>query len=767
MELTGSITHKRPQSYDCAAPSISHPSTLAYGVDAFQQFSLDFQPAIDQQCLPYGQTSGFESHNHPEPQHAPSKRRKLDYRCDTMPQKYSFLPHQSALEKAPALDQYDLSANEQQFLSAGWPEPIITPSQTLAYFPRRMAEIFCNGCDFTTGHLDGYHTLPQGPDASYSLNQPYIAEKQPVVASQALPGTSTLPYVEAGAGSAAYEFVPAQVASSLDTFSHAVELQTSEFFQDGFLPEHNANFSAFFTDQVLKPETGLIGPLPIPDQSGLMLSASCQDNYGFGTFVAAGSPSGQGIGSSMLSSDGSGILMVTGSLVETLPQQSWVDTSSNAHQTSFDIILPNQRGGKRGPFKDPTLREQTAQTRKIGSCIRCRMQRIRCEHNPEEPGGACLTCKKVSNVKAGRFPCLRYKITDIRLFKPGQVPGYEWTRRWNNNISDPIQKWASAEVKFIRISSGFTKKCIQLPVRKFIPQDGDKTERTWDYNGSKRSVKVPPYALMDLEDGKTAYMRHISDAMGDTIKHIADRSSGLLRKTYVEAFRMYQDATIPEEWKQLLDWTFRLWVAVRLSTNSDFIVGEEKLGMADDILDATSPNAGKIPVPPVLGAQLDLVLIHHIQTRLRRELLDKLQKMVLKNRQCTWFVTYLVTFILLHNAALIIAHDAAYARKHGIRRRFAREDKVKEYHLGANILLAHFHYCNKGWYPFSDECKDQDLRSLADLDEEKIRFVHETRKFAKEHEREWEQVREKGAWEHDYFFVSQLFQENWHPRTES
>ena len=32
---------------------------------------------------------------------------------------------------------------------------------------------------------------------------------------------------------------------------------------------------------------------------------------------------------------------------------------------------------KRGPFKDPDLREKTAFTRKMGSCIRCRMQRIR------------------------------------------------------------------------------------------------------------------------------------------------------------------------------------------------------------------------------------------------------------------------------------------------------------------------------------------------------------------------------------------------------
>lgn len=43
------------------------------------------------------------------------------------------------------------------------------------------------------------------------------------------------------------------------------------------------------------------------------------------------------------------------------------------------LVLPNQKppATKRGPFKDLQKREKTAQVRKIGSCIRCRMQRIR------------------------------------------------------------------------------------------------------------------------------------------------------------------------------------------------------------------------------------------------------------------------------------------------------------------------------------------------------------------------------------------------------
>jgi hypothetical protein len=253
------------------------------------------------------------------------------------------------------------------------------------------------------------------------------------------------------------------------------------------------------------------------------------------------------------------------------------------------------------------------------------------------------------------------------MYKPGPVPGYEWTRRWNNNISDPIQRWASSEIKIIRLSEGYSRQFIELRVRRFVPQDGDKLERTWDHNGSKRSVSIPPFALVDLEEGRKAYTKYIRDSMVDTFPRILGPKDGLLYKTYLEAWRLCRDPSTSLEALQLLNWTFRLWMSIRLSTTSIFIVGDETLGMPSDILDETSPNHGKIPVPPVLGAQTDLILIHHVQTKLRRELLDKLQKMTLKNKQDTWLLTYLVTFMLLHNAAMIMAHDARYARKHGMK----------------------------------------------------------------------------------------------------
>lgn len=110
----------------------------------------------------------------------------------------------------------------------------------------------------------------------------------------------------------------------------------------------------------------------------------------------------------------------------------------------------------------------------------------------------------------------------------------------------------------------------------------------------------------------------------------------------------------------------RLWVSIRVTTRSIRIIGEETLGMSKDILDETSPLHGSIPVPPVMGAQIDLIVIRGIQAQLSKTMLSALSKVILLNNTSVWFTIYLCIFIWLHNCAMLTRHDAGYARKHGI-----------------------------------------------------------------------------------------------------
>ncbi|KAK0618456.1 hypothetical protein B0T17DRAFT_509996 [Bombardia bombarda] len=428
-------------------------------------------------------------------------------------------------------------------------------------------------------------------------------------------------------------------------------------------------------------------------------------------------------------------------------------------------LFPHQRTmpARRGPFKDNSQRERTAQTRKIGSCIRCRMQRVRCNLDPQDEKGPCVSCKKMAaNTRVYRINCLRWKITDVKLFKPGQVKGYEWTTRWRDSVDDEIKKWASDDSKVIFVTEGYTGRTVTLRVRQFLPQDGDKLDRSWVSDGVKKSVTIPPFAIDDLEAAKSEFDRYIRDPASkiECCRKLLGPPEKLLWRTYCAAMNAAANSSISNKERKLLIGTLDLWMSVRLTTKSFEIIGDEALGMPRNLIDDhNNPLHGKVPLPPVMGAQIDSILIHQLQPHLRRITLEELQRLTQDKRQKNWFVTYLVTFILLHNIALITRHDADYARKHGMKRRFAREENVKEYNL------AYFHYCNKGIYPFSAECRDQDLQSLAELDPEAIAFVQYTRKFAAEHKGQWEEMWDGEDYENEYYYLSQLFEPNWQPRT--
>lgn len=293
---------------------------------------------------------------------------------------------------------------------------------------------------------------------------------------------------------------------------------------------------------------------------------------------------------------------------------------------------------------------------------------VQCETNPDDKVGTCLTCSRVSNVKVWRMPCLRYKITDVRLFKPGPVKGHEWTRRWVEGVPDDISNWASTETRNVKVTEGYTEYAVELRVRQFVPQEGDSLERSWvSKEGVRKRVVIPAYAIVNLEEAKGAYSNYISKSLPECCKKILGGKDKLLVATYWAALKATRDPSTDEKEKELLRKALRLWMAIRMTTKSTVIVGEETLGMTPDIMDETSPLRGKIPLPPVMGAQIELVLIHQIQSNLRREMLENLQTMTQANKQHTWFTTYLITFILLHNVALLCQHDTGYARKHGIK----------------------------------------------------------------------------------------------------
>ena len=291
--------------------------------------------------------------------------------------------------------------------------------------------------------------------------------------------------------------------------------------------------------------------------------------------------------------------------------------------------------------------------------------------HPEGKDQPCFGCQKLfakGLLTEWRLPCLRWKLSNTVLCKPGPVPGYEWSRRWQVDKEYQIRNWENQEEKEIYLADSFNMIVVKLRVRRFVPQVGDKLQRTWDHQGVRHSVDIPPYALIELEKGSQEYSENLMSerSLGVMFKQLLGPPDGLIFKTYQWACITIGGSPLAEE-RELFELTFKLWMAVRLSTTSGFIVGQETLGMSRTILDETSPDHGRIPMPPVLGAQLDVVLIHRIVGQLKQKVMARLGAIVEKRDPKQWAVIYLVSFILLHNAALITAHDAKYAEKHGMK----------------------------------------------------------------------------------------------------
>lgn len=106
--------------------------------------------------------------------------------------------------------------------------------------------------------------------------------------------------------------------------------------------------------------------------------------------------------------------------------------------------------------------------------------------------------------------------------------------------------------------------------------------------------------------------------------------------------------------------------------------------------------------------------------------------------------------------------------------------------MGAKMMIYYFHYCNKGNHPFAREWMSEENLALAGLNEEQGQFLKESTVLINERRMcasvsvryscalvltsvrlvpEFERIREGQDFENDWYFVSQLYDADWRPRS--
>jgi hypothetical protein len=182
-------------------------------------------------------------------------------------------------------------------------------------------------------------------------------------------------------------------------------------------------------------------------------------------------------------------------------------------------------------------RAETARTRNLNACIRCRFQRVRCVPDPDDEHGPCLTCKRIKRPTLSSLPCLRYIITDSLLYREQSAPYQLFSKRWQTMDLVDITEWASEETKTIELTQVFLHAPFKLEVREFVPKEGDMLFELWQDGDTTHTHPIPPYAMVSLQKTTEMYREFIDKKIATYINGAINPLDDFFFQTYIQAFK--------------------------------------------------------------------------------------------------------------------------------------------------------------------------------------------------------------------------------------
>ncbi|KAI1445036.1 hypothetical protein F5Y02DRAFT_387615 [Annulohypoxylon stygium] len=455
-------------------------------------------------------------------------------------------------------------------------------------------------------------------------------------------------------------------------------------------------------------------------------------------------------------------------------------------------------------------RTQTSKTRKLKACIRCRMQKIRCDADPMNEDGECLKCQKVnldSKKVVHRLPCLRWKLAEVVLYREG---GLGLTKRWSGVKMKDLgpRDWQNDTTRTITVRIACRQAPLKFTVRKFTPVNGDVTWRYWvDGQGVRRRIDIEPYALANVWETSRQYSKYVTTyalvAVAEYAEDINRSVDILVRKTYNAALECHRNLIMKAmphhkgaevNHLQFLTQYFCLWFATRNMLGSAVIIGDEKLDM-EPVSDVDCPHYGKIFIPRMIPAQLDSIGHNVVLSTLRKQVLDGLWKMMASKNPGDFFIIYVTVFMLLHEVSITSRDRFRRGREvnDDQNRHYDLESFVERHQEGANIILSHWHYykrdlnlmlANRESKGKEEEEEDEEKEKekekeekeekgekkkadrtekvWSELDSDEAELIAETKRGYEQ--RVQDQDLAPMRWEDDLYFVSQMLDEGWKPR---
>ncbi|VUC35072.1 unnamed protein product [Clonostachys rosea] len=354
---------------------------------------------------------------------------------------------------------------------------------------------------------------------------------------------------------------------------------------------------------------------------------------------------------------------------------------------------------------------------------------------------------------------------------------------------------------------------IIINVVPFEPVEGDITSRFWTVieNGVvvQKSKEIKPFCLANIRQTAIYFEQYIQvNAVQDFHSRGApgSRVNGSMgnydpiQKTYQMAVQHFESlptevksyggsALVSNREKRLLGNLFILCFAIRQTTGSAYICGEDTLDMAPETDDPSYPLQGKVSLPRMLLAQFDSINHTKLLVPFRTKVLRELEYLIVQNKKCYWFTIYVCLFILLREASWITEDRSRHAKAvHQAKIRYSIPGFVESLQEGCNTLLMFWHYYNCRPMPISFDAAAHHTSFLSELTPEQYVLVILTmmntdvqeqlsmwRTYRREngfmpepeqpHEGEtvYTGNQRKIPWDHPYYWIAQLFEEDWTP----
>ncbi|EAQ86127.1 hypothetical protein CHGG_07380 [Chaetomium globosum CBS 148.51] len=200
-----------------------------------------------------------------------------------------------------------------------------------------------------------------------------------------------------------------------------------------------------------------------------------------------------------------------------------------------DEEASNRKGRRR---LNEGLRTETSNTRQIGACIRCHNQRIRCRPNkldptnPDAPCESCLLVRKASKKTIHYISCLRFKVTSMVVYRAG---GLGYTKRFDHTKIVDVDGYSDGITYDIEITQGLCQTPILLKVRRFRPNQTDKTHwsyRVDDTTCAHRSQDTGAFCLVNIKETAKKFNDYIACNAADGLAEAVKDSDDMVKEVF-------------------------------------------------------------------------------------------------------------------------------------------------------------------------------------------------------------------------------------------